>query len=254
MFEKPKPIKKLNNLLSEPNRDAIFVFGMQKAGTSAIAGLLAESTGLSVTIDTEYLWDPYMTKLMEGELSLEDHITSKSHPFSKDIIKEPEATYIIDKVDECFELDKYVYVIRNPYQNIRSILNRLNLPGNKSKVNLSSIPTAWKRLFPSNGNDYIKDLAKLWVKAYNNKEYIESESCVLVKYEDFVEDKETFIEELGNDLDLNSENDISHIVDHQFQPKGNSKCDLHDFFGEKNYKIISGICGSLMRRFDYNLI
>lgn len=227
---------------------------MQKAGTSAIAGLLAESTGLSVTIDTKYLWDPYLTKLKNQKLSLEEHVSSKSHPFSKDIIKEPEATYIISKVDECFELNEYIYVIRNPFQNIRSILNRLGLPGNKSEIDLSTIPKVWKRFFPNKGCEYVRDIANMWVSAYGNRKYIDSDSCILARYEDFIKNKEHFIEDLAHELDLKPANDISELTSHQFQPKGNSDCDLNDFFGERNYTIIRAVCAPLMKKFDYNVI
>jgi adenylylsulfate kinase-like enzyme len=37
---------------TKPNKEALWVFGMQKAGTSAIASLLAHRTGKTATIDT----------------------------------------------------------------------------------------------------------------------------------------------------------------------------------------------------------
>ena len=38
------------HFISKPNKDALFIFGFQKSGTSAIAGLLAEKTGKSVSV------------------------------------------------------------------------------------------------------------------------------------------------------------------------------------------------------------
>src|SRR5690554_887217 len=96
--------------LAKPNMDALWIFGMQKAGTSAIAGLLAHRAGKTVTIDSPYLWNPYLNQIKNGQLSLREHIRKYPFDFSKEIIKEPNATFLLDEIQENFTLAHYIYI------------------------------------------------------------------------------------------------------------------------------------------------
>ena len=243
----------LRNRISKPNRDAIFIFGLQKSGTSAIARLLAEKTGKSVTIDTKYLWQPHYARLISGKIKIKNHVNKYSYPFSKEIIKEPNSTFLIHQIKDFFYLNRYVFIVRNPLDNIRSILNRLNIPGDLENIDLERVNDNWKHLFlSSNGKDYINVLANLWVKANGQTEIINSKNCILVRYEDFIKDKENFIEKLVFKVGLESVNNISEFVDLQYQPKGNSNVNLKTFYGNKNYNKIIQKCSPIMRLFNYS--
>jgi len=242
----------IKNRIYKPNKDALFIFGFAKSGTSAIAGLLAAKSGKSVTIDTHYLWEPYKSKLITGEISLKEHVEKFSYPFSKNIIKEPNATFLIKEIKEYFSLNPYIYIVRNPFDNIRSILNRLRLPGDQDHVDLNLVNKNWQNLFKeTEGKEYIKTLAKKWLEVYSQTEYLESEACVLTRYEDFNIDKEPFIDKLSERVGFQSQNSISHLVNRPFQPKGNSSIDLETFYSPKNYNIILEICGEKMNSFGY---
>lgn len=244
--------KAIKNFISKPNRKAIWIFGMQKSGTTAIAALLAKKTGKSVTLDTKYLWEPYSSQILSKEISIEELVNKYSYPFSKQIIKEPSATFIIDVIKQYFFLEKYVFIVRNPYDNIRSILNRLNLPGDKLSIDLSQINPNWQYIFQNEyGKNYIGVLAKRWVEANSQMEIINSESCVLVKYEDFILDKETYIENLAKELGLPKNKSISEIVNINYQSKGNRNTNIMEFFGAKNLNIINNTCEKVMNKFNY---
>jgi len=238
------------NIYKKPNKNAIWIFGFQKAGTSAIAGLFAKMSGKSVTIDTVFLWGSYKAKM--NKTGIAKHVNKYSYDFSKDIIKEPGATFYIPTIESYFKLEKYIFIVRNPYDNIRSILNRLKVAGNKEQIDLSNIDLKWRSKFKNGGENYVQDLAELWLRANNQKEYMHNHRCVLVKYEDFVYDKVGFIEKLITEFNLDKVNDISDIMNNQFQPKGNSKTSLMDFFGSKNIDTIDRICGVRMRELGYN--
>lgn len=241
------------NRISVPNRDALFIFGLQKSGTSVIAGLLAGKTGKTVTIDTKYFWEPYQSMLIKGELQMKDLVQKYSYPFSKQIIKEPASTFFIDKVQEYFYLSKYVFIIRNPFQNIRSILNRLNLPGDRGTIDLEHVNPNWRYLFiEENGHNYIKALAKRWVLANGQLERIEHNACILVKYEDFNINKESFINELAEQLGFERKNSIANLVNKDFQPKGNPETDPKKFFGHRNYSLIYETCIDLIKYYGYH--
>lgn len=240
----------LLNFYKKPNRNAIWVFGFQKSGTSAIAALFARKVDKSVTIDCKYLWEPYRSEMFKKGVTR--HVNKYSLEFSRDIIKEPGATFFIPKIESYFCLDKYIFIIRNPYDNIRSILNRLQVPGNQDSIDLNDLNFRWRSKFKRNGINYVQDLAELWLEANNQKSYMSSEKCVLVKYEDFVNDKIGFIEGLAKEFNLENVNDISNIVDKPFQPKGNSDTDILKFFGKRNLEVISEICGERMKELGYN--
>src|SRR5699024_12593798 len=112
----------------------------------------------SVTLDTTYLWAPYSTQIKKGEVSIENHAKRYSYPFSKDIIKEPGATFYIDKIESFFNLDQYVFITRNPYSNIRSILNRLDLREDKVVIVIKIVIPIWRINFLGNVKLYQRTL------------------------------------------------------------------------------------------------
>ncbi|TXB62990.1 sulfotransferase, partial [Phaeodactylibacter luteus] len=227
------------HLVSSPNPEALWVFGMQKSGTSVISALLAAKTGKSLQLDTKYLWEPFSKMVKNGELSVEELANKYSYDFSKEIIKEPSATFFIKHIDSFFELNQYVFIVRNPYDTIRSILNRLDLAGDQQKIEVEDVVPSWRYLYREmQGRDYIAVMARRWVQANYQPRWIESDRCVLVKYEDFNKEKEPFIEDLADVLGMPKKKDISHLLDKDFQPRGNSNVDLKVFFGKRNYDII----------------
>lgn len=239
------------NLISKPNKDALWIFGFQKSGTTAIASLLAHMAGCTLSIDPKVLWSPYSKLIKNGELSIEKHAERFSYVFSKDIIKEPSTTFYIDKIESFFSLKKYVFIIRNPYSNIRSILNRLGLPGDCESIDIGEVHPSWRNKFENNGEDYIQDLAQLWLKVNSQDYYQFNERCVLVKYEDFMKDKENFIHELCVKSGRPAKNSIQGIKNRQFQPKG-VDMDLLEFFGQDNIQKIDAVCGKRMEELGYN--
>ncbi len=242
----------LKNSIYRPNKDAVFIFGLQKSGTSAIAGLLAECTDKSVTIDTKYLWYPKNEEIISGKIRVEDYVRKFSHPFSKDIIKEPNSTFFIEQLQEYFYLHKYIFILRNPLDNIRSILNRLGLPGDKQDIDLNDVPVNWRSMFnKTKGKDHITVLANRWVEANSQSNIIKSDACILIKYEDFLLDKERCIESIAHKIGFKPKKSIKHIMDKQFQPKGNPDADLMAFFKERNYDKIINICGDIMEEYNY---
>lgn len=241
---------RVKNFLSKPNKNALFIFGFQKSGTSAIAGILAARTDKTVTIDTNYLWNPTINQIKLGKILVKDLVSSYSYPFSKDIIKEPSATFIISELSQYFYLNQYVFVVRNPFDNIRSILNRLNLPGDKNKIEAYNVHENWRYLFKT--DDYIMDLANRWVLANDQTKFIKTDKCILVKYEDFMIDKQMTIDKLADDIKFEKSQKVSHLLEKQFQPKGQSDVDVKFFFGEKNYNKIFKITKHLLTEFDYS--
>ena len=179
--------------------------------------------------------------------------------FAYDIVKEPGLTFVFDSLLECFPHARFLFILRDPRENIRSILNRLNVPGDLEDMkseHWDGLPTTLWRiimegdLFGGPGRNYIETLAKRWNLAIQT--YLRNaERIRLVRYEDFVADKAACITQLANHFGFEVVHDITDRVDVQYQPKGDHTITWHDFFGPDNLRRIECLCQEGMRQFGY---
>ncbi|MBN1239849.1 MAG: hypothetical protein JXB36_15210, partial [Gammaproteobacteria bacterium] len=108
------------------NDHPIFILGMQKAGTSAVAHLLGERTASTTTVDFfDEVYDPVYPRLVRGEISTREYVLRNRLDFSRDIIKEPNLTLLYRQLLEHFPAARFVFVVRDPRDNIRSLLNHV---------------------------------------------------------------------------------------------------------------------------------
>ncbi|RME38856.1 MAG: hypothetical protein D6788_06610, partial [Planctomycetota bacterium] len=115
---------------ARPHPAPVIVLGNQKSGTTVIAALLAESAGCAVTLDIFFRFRrPVLARLLTGRDSLDRFIRRHPYWFSHPIIKEPSLTFFHDDLRRLFPSARFVFIVRDPRDNIRSILNRLRLPG-----------------------------------------------------------------------------------------------------------------------------
>lgn len=240
----------------------IFILGNPKSGTTVISSLLSMATSQTLTSDfVRTINHPTLQLELNFKLlSFADFINMYSDEFSNQVIKESFLTFYIPQLLQYFPQAKFVFIVRNPLQNIRSILNRLKIPGNLQDIDLFAwdelIKTpVWRIALQSevlglNSHNYIDSMAKRW--NVGAEHYLQNkERFILVKYEDFLEDKQAFICRLAGQLGLSCDNDVSHFLDVQFQPKGDSQVDLKTFFDSKNYQIIHKVCQQSMQRLGY---
>jgi len=253
--------KKLSNYLYRVQPSPIIVIGNQKSGTTAIASLLSSASGEPSMLDV-YCRLNYELELrvLKKELSFKHFVRMNRKMFNRKIIKEPGFTFQTDQIIQCFPDAKYVFVLRDPRDNIRSILNRLNLPGNQPQLTqeqFENLPNIlWEivlegELFGTQGSNYIETLALRWKRALEIYEQF-SHQIELVQYETFLEDKEKTIISLAQKLDLPVRHDIKDSIDIQFQPKGDHTVSWSDFFGPENLLRIETICGRKMQSYQYD--
>ncbi len=248
---------------SQANPNPILVFGNQKSGTSAVTALLGETTGLSYTVDMFCLYGDLEERLLKKETSLDELLDRARFYFSREIIKEPGFTFFYKELCTHFPNSPQVFVLRNPYDNIRSILNRANLPGNLEDLKdthwhyiREKLPY-WQVVFDGTladhkGNTYIETLALRCRRVFEI--YLNSKTNVIpIRYESFKENKVEVIHKLASDLNLPIKHNIEQIKDTQFQPKGNSSIDTETFFGERNMERIRKICGEVAFKVGYEL-
>lgn len=243
-------------------KDPVFIIGNQKSGTTIISKLLSQATGEKLTCDFQRAIN-HSTLQLELDFKLLDFpkfIQDYNYEFSKKIIKEPFLTYYINDLKYQFPKAKFILIIRNPFDNIRSILNRLNIPGNIDKFNFNEyseiIKTpVWKLAMQTNmlgitSSNYIEAMANRWNYIVNSY-YQNSERIILIKYEDFIKDKKNCIDILAKKVNLKVKYDISKKVNIQYQKKGDRSINLVNFFGEENYSKIETICKLNIEKIGY---
>lgn len=239
-----------------PHPSPLFVFGNQKAGGTAIAGLLAAATGLRATLDLDGTVAPYFGRLMRGETTLDRFIAQNAWSFSAPIVKEGSLTFVADDLMARFGVERAIFVLRNPLDNIRSILNRLKLPGDLAQLDpgRARVNATWRSILL--GMDiglppghYVSVLARRWLRAVEICE-AGGERFVRIRYEDFLKDKKGEIERLTRAFSLPVVHDFTASLDADFQRRGNPETDLRVFFGE-NFQRIETICGETAARLGY---
>lgn len=246
-------------LTAQINPNPILILGNQKSGTSAIAALLAEMTGLSLSLDLRKEIDkPTYHLVKKGELPFSEFVKINKLDFSREIVKEPNLTLFYEELADYFPQSKFVFVIRDPRDNIRSILNRLKIPGNLSKLEQEyrgEMTPAWDLIldnswFGLKGENYIEMMAERW--NYTADAFLKNQDkIILTRYEEFLKDKSGEMARLAENLGLDRVNDISDKVDIQFQPRGNRNVKWQEFFGNDNLARIDRICSERMKSFDY---
>jgi len=239
----------------------IIILGNQKSGTTAIAALLSEMTGLSATLDLEKeMKDPVIDRVKTGGLSMREFVGRNKLDFSRDMIKEPSLSPFFHELAGEFPRARFVMVIRDPRDNIRSILNRLKIPGSLAEIpadERSRITRAWELIIDGrwlglDGKSYIEMLAQRW--NYITDLYLANPGrMILVKYEDFSKDKTGTLHGLADTLGLEKKRDVSSRLDVQFQPAGDRSVRWNDFFGPQNLLAIETICAGRMRSLGYPL-
>jgi len=250
----------IRNGLSTVEKRPIFVLGNQKSGTTVIAALLAEATQLPVTLDLNGLIaDPGLQlRLKDGRETFEAFVDEYRYEFSRKIIKEPVLTLFHRELAETFPSAKFVFIVRDPRDNIRSILNRLRIPGDKSSEEATSFAEVrrnpvWALVLDTNwlnvpSGSYIDALAKRWNICSS---CYDEERMVLIRYEDFKRNKENCIYRLAEQVEADVRKTIADKVDVQYQFKGNNDLPWRKYFGEQNLRHIEKTCAFYMNRFDY---
>lgn len=251
--------RRIRHLNARVHPSPVLVLGTQKSGTTAIAHLLALATGELLTSDVFCRHDePLELRLLTGQLDFARFVRRYAAHFAKGIIKEPSLTFMYPALKRVFPDAQYVFVLRDPRDTIRSVLDRLALPGDRHDLEqeqLEHLPPyiGWGLILAGVGlpvgETYIDRLALRWRVA---AELLlqEGDAFVVARYEEFLQDKAGNIHRLAEQLALPISHDIHAYVDVQFQPVGQRGADWEAFFGE-NLARIERICCEPMAVLDY---
>lgn len=239
--------------------DPVFFMGNQKSGTTAISSLLAYAAGLQATTWVPGLDFTVLKRLHEGRLSLQKAIFQYARiEFAQPIIKECNLTFLYEQVRARYPHARQVFVVRDPRDNLRSILDRLNLPGQVSAVSLpDSLRAPWGHVLDNTwmgapAGNAVGSLAWRWARAVAVYQQSPGD-FIRVRYEDFLADPENTIAELCVTLHLPQKRQIAHWKSHAFQPPGRNRgCKWLDFFGTEQLAQIEDICAEGMADMGYS--
>ncbi len=249
--------QRIGNAFQRINPAPIVVLGNQKSGTSIITHLLADAMGKSKTVDIPACWPPNIVGLMDGSLRLADLAQQDKKHFAAAVIKEPNLTFLFPQVQQLHPQAQYVFIVRDPRDNIRSMLNRYKVPGNLSELTPEALekfgthntlinPKVWGMTC----THYIDVLAERWRMAA--AVYLQHQTQMhLLKYEDFLANKAATIASLIKELGMEMQHDIAGEVDVQYQPAGDKNISWIDFFGADNLQRINLVCEAPMHQLGY---
>ena len=226
----------------------IIVMGNQKSGTTVIAALLAKAAGKSSMLDFFFREPLSIRNILDEKSTLKDFIKSNKSYFSKQIIKDPDLTFLYPEVRRLYPNSNILFILRDPIENVRSILNRVHLPG---KLNMLSAAKSYElnNSLPEwydiiDGTRYghhetnpVLSLLRRAILSHNICNRYRAD-VTIVRYEDFLINKKLFIENLCNLMGLNVVQNVGRYVDVQYQPKGVDSKNLVSFFGEKNIEMM----------------
>lgn len=243
-------------------KPCVLVAGMPKSGTTAIARLLGEAIGQPVCSDPFFQLDQkkgpgYREALFSGTVSLAELWKKNRHVFDGAVVKDPNFPLFLEELMDMFPGARKVFIVRDPRDNIISILNRLKIDGRTEwSANLEeSLSGAWKLLLAGRtptmpGEDHLEKMAWRWRRSA--EEYMKFRGSIqLIRYEDFNVDKQRQIHELARVCGFSNLSDISSKVNVQFQPKGKKFDDWSEFFGQVNLDRINSVVAPLLSEFGY---
>ncbi len=246
--------------LARPHPAPVFILGAQKSGTSAIAALLGKATGLPTTLDLQReIRRPTFHLIPSGKMSFERFIRLNRLDFSRPIIKEPNLTLFYHELRARFPAARFTFVLRDPRDQIRSLLNRLGIPGDLSALDAELFPEvtpAWALVLDSSwrgiaGAHYVERLAYRW--RHMAQTYLaHADDMTLCRYEDFRAEKAPAIARLAAALGLKAAHDITAEVDRPFERVGDQRVTPSAFFGEENLRRIHDVCIAPMTALRYS--
>jgi len=248
------PVTK-NDLFS---KEKIFLTGYPKSGTTAISVLLSEALNLKVTAELKNaMYNPNdYESLYQKNLSLEKFIWNNKYDFKFPIIKECMLSFYLSELLELYPNSKFIFIVRDPRTTIRSLFNRHNIKGDITSDFEPSLSPIWSKVFDIDwmkkmkSNHIIEHCCEGWKIAYSN--YLKhSDKITLIKYEDFLDNKSSVINQLIETIGYNKVSNIDSKVDIKYNITTKNKTPTDIFFSEENKTFIETSCKDELESLGY---
>jgi len=228
----------------------VLVLGFQKSGTSAITALLGIATGKSYAIDFPDFRQGLLERLQAGSCSLRWALRWRAgRQCARELVKECNLILFYEQLRRCYPHSPKVFVLREPRANIRSVLDRLHLPGQMGRGGIHNWVSSpeWRGVLDGGwlglpNPEPPLSLAWRWRLAAETYWRYRRE-MELVHYEAFCRNKSQVIHDLADRLCLPVRRDITPWLDFPFQSPGTPRTDWTNYFGAEQLARIEGVCG-----------
>ncbi|MFW5983542.1 MAG: sulfotransferase family protein [bacterium] len=228
---------------------SLLIVGSERSGTSAITTLL------SIAADKKALDDPVYTWYLTPYIRMQRKVFSfrlfwDLNKYS--IIKMPGFAIILFYLKKMIIREfKVVYIVRDPRDNVCSVIERLNNGINGLYLNIHYLGGEFdnfEETIAFKWNMYINEGLK-FQKRYPKR-------IMFIKYEDFVNDKTGTIKRIGDFSKLKTDiQKIETLVDNQYRKAWSNKIGGKERYkkelSEEQINRIENICGENMRKFGY---
>lgn len=232
-------------VLFRPHPAPVFLLGHPKSGTTAVASLLSRLTGLPVGLDMFRSIGrdrALLERLHRREVPFADFVREYPWHFSRPLVKCPKLTFLEPQVRERFPDSRFVLIVRDPRDTIRSFLHRRGVPGRGPGL-LPLDP------FPPLPGDPLEVLARRWCLAVAPW-MAAPDAFTLLRYEDFAAGREGAIRRLAADLGLPAVHRLEGHLGRPYKPFSGTY-DPAEFFGPENLRRLEEICAAERERLGY---
>lgn len=236
----------------------LFITGNQKSGTSAIASLLGRAASLPVSIDFQReMYDPKFHHVRAGKMSFQSFMRRNALDLNSGIVKEPNLAVLLPLLLREYPDEKVYVVTRHPLHNIRSICDRLGCRSDERAIEVAKRQNpAWKIIASGQdlnceGGSISEVLAQRWLAIYTEALSFRRD-IKLIRYEDFVSDKQKFLDSMCNELELSSCAIKDQELSKQFQPRGRNADDLEGWFEPRDLQSCWSHTSDIARSLGYD--
>lgn len=180
-------------------------------------------------MDTPLLWDLWLRPPSSEDLAQ----IMRRHPitFSPKVLKEPTTTFFPQACLKQTLRKRHVLIVRDPASNIRSAMDRFQLPGDGSIPAHSTLRPAYREFMDQTRSTPPLALAERWVLAYDQRIWLDPDIAVF-PYEDFVATPHRVIEKAANHLGWDIVADFDFAIKAEHQPAGKNRATpVLEFFG-----------------------
>lgn len=242
--------------LLPPHASPVFVTGNQKSGTTVVAALLAARAGRCAALDLRReIRRPTYPLVRCGAWTFEHLRRRNAIDFARPIIKEANLLTIHGPWRAMYPKAPVIFVIRDPRDNTRSILDRLDLPGTIDR---------WPADAPGPGWALYREPSWLGLPARHPIDVLAARWCLAAdlcraegdrvfrcRYEDFLADRVATIDRLATAVGLPPRRPIEHLLRRPFQRPGRRDRDWVEFFGTANLARLEASCAELAAHHGY---
>lgn len=239
------------NTWAAENPRAIYVTGHPRSGTTAIAQLLGNFSGLRVSQEMGWA-TKHVKDIQSRKMSLDALLRRYRYEFSRPIIQSPGLVTVLPQLRDRFPLARIAYIVRDPRDVVCSVIAASNRNASDDFVihdpGFILFDNRWLGI---DEPDPIRSLALRWCYCLSAARRVSGISYY--RYEDFCEEKVPFIRSLANDLNLTQKCPLGDEIDTQYRGVGkiSGPSRWMRMLPPEVVSAIEAICAEEMQRFGY---